>query len=126
MIKIAQNNIQNARLMNVTFELRDILEQGTGIESNSIDIVLMFNILHFPERRLFLKEAARILKIGGKVAIIHWRKDIPTPRGPDIHMRPDKEIILNASEGLDLSYKGNSQILEPYHWGIQLIKEVNK
>jgi SAM-dependent methyltransferase len=86
-------------------------------------MVLLFNILHFNERRILLAEAARILKNGGIVAIIHWRKDIPTPRGPAINVRPDKEQILNASEGLNLNFHGNSRILEPYHWGIQLVKK---
>ena len=123
MIEIARENVRKSSLSNVTFSLRDVLEQGTGIEPNSTDMVLLFNILHFNERRILLAEAARILKNGGIVAIIHWRKDIPTPRGPAINVRPDKEQILNASEGLNLNFHGNSRILEPYHWGIQLVKK---
>ena len=124
MVKIARENVRKAGLSNVTFSLRDILEQGTGLESNSADMVLFFNILHFSERRVLIVEAARILKNGGIVAIIHWRKDIPTPRGPALNVRPDQEDILSASEGLNLYFHGNSKILEPYHWGVQLVKEV--
>ncbi len=87
-------------------------------------MVLLFNILHFREKRVFLAEAARILKNGGIIAIIHWRKDIPTPRGPALDTRPDQDEILSAAEGLDLHFYGNSKILEPYHWGVQLVKEV--
>ncbi len=122
MIEIARENVYKSGQSNVIFSLRDILEQGTGIESNSVDMVLLFNILHCNERRMLLAEASRILKKGGIVAIIHWRKDIPTPRGPAIDLRPDITQILNAYEGLNLRYQGNSRILEPYHWGIQLIK----
>ena len=122
MIKIARENASKAGLSNVTFGLRDVLEQGTGLESGSVDIVLLFNLLHFSAKRLFLEEAARILKVGGIVAIIHWRKDIPTPRGPALSVRPDQEEILSAAAGLNLSFQGNSKILEPYHWGIQLLK----
>ncbi len=124
MIEVAQRNAQEAGLSNITFELRDVLEQGTGLESDSVDMVLLFNILHFREKRSFLEEAARILKDGGTVAIIHWRKDIATPRGPAINTRPDNAQILSASEDLMLDYGGNSKILEPYHWGIQLVKGV--
>jgi len=123
MIEIARENVRKSSLSSATLRLRDVLEQGTGIEPNSTDMVLLFNILHFNERRILLAEAARILKNGGIVAIIHWRKDIPTPRGPAINVRPDKEQILNASEGLNLNFHGNSRILEPYHWGIQLVKK---
>ncbi len=124
MIEVAQRNARRAGLSNITFGLRDVLEQGTGLESNSTDMVLLFNILHCSEKRMFLEEASRILKDGGIVAIIHWRKDIPTPRGPAINSRPDKGQILAASAGLHLHYRGNSKILEPYHWGIQLVKEM--
>lgn len=124
MIEIARENVRKAGLSNVTFGLRDVLEQGTGLEPNSTDMVLLFNILHFSERRILLEETSRILKDGGIVAIIHWRKDIPTQRGPAINVRPDQGQILSASEGLNLNFHGNSRILEPYHWGIQLVKEV--
>ncbi|MHB1357846.1 MAG: class I SAM-dependent methyltransferase [Anaerolineae bacterium] len=123
MIEIAQENARRAGVTNITFSLRDVLERGTGLESSSVDMVLLFNILHFSERRLLLSEAARILDIGGIVAIIHWRKDIPTPRGPSLSLRPDLSDILNASDGLSLKLHTASSILEPYHWGIQLVKE---
>lgn len=123
MIEVAQENVRKAGLSNVTFTLRDVLERGTGLESGSVDMVLLFNLLHSSERRVFLAEAARILKQGGVVAIIHWRKDIPTPRGPAVDMRPDQADISGAAEDLDLHFRGNSKIIEPYHWGIQLLKD---
>jgi ubiquinone/menaquinone biosynthesis C-methylase UbiE len=125
MLEIAQKNVQQSELKNVQFSLRDILETGTGLESNSVGMILLFNILHFDERRVMLEEASRILNPSGVAAIIHWRKDIETPRGPIVHMRPDQDTILSSINGLDLHFKGNSRIIEPYHWGIQLIKGVN-
>jgi ubiquinone/menaquinone biosynthesis C-methylase UbiE len=125
MIEIARNNVQQAGLTNVQFCLRDILETGTGLESNSVGMILLFNILHFHERRTMLEEASRILKPSGVAAIIHWRKDIETPRGPIVHMRPDQNTILGSSSGLDLYCVGSSKILEPYHWGMKLIKGHN-
>lgn len=122
MIERARKNVQQAGLANVQFSLRDILETGTGLESKSAGLILLFNILHFNERRAMLEEASRILKPSGVAAIIHWRKDIETPRGPVVHLRPDQEIILGSINGLDFHFNGNSRILEPYHWGIQLIK----
>ncbi len=122
MIETARRNVQQAGIRNVRFSLRDIVEEGTGLESGSVAMVLLFNILHFSERRILLEEAWRILRPDGVAAIIHWRKDIPTPRGPSVHTRPDQQLILDSISGLDLHFNGNSRILEPYHWGIQLIK----
>ena len=122
MIAFAQNNVIAAGLTNVNFEERDVFDRGTGLESNSVGMIALFNILHFDQRRVMLEEAARILKPSGVAAIIHWRKDIETPRGPMISTRPDQDIILNAIEGLDLHLLSDSKIFEPYHWGIQLFK----
>jgi len=85
-------------------------------------LVLLFNILHSDQRKLFLMEASRILIPSGRVAIIHWRKDIDTPRGPEMALRPDREMILASAEGLDLLPFGADRILEPFHWGMQLVR----
>lgn len=122
MIAAAQINVQKAGLSNVKFFLRDVVEHGTGLESSSVGMVFLFNILHFKERRTLFEEASRILRPGGIVAIIHWRKDVQTPRGPSIESRPDEEMILNSIGGLDLALSGRTTILEPYHWGMKLIK----
>jgi ubiquinone/menaquinone biosynthesis C-methylase UbiE len=126
MIETTLSYAQKLGLHNVQFIQRDIIEQGTGLESNSAGLVLLFNILHFTERRIMLEEATRILKPSGTIAIIHWRKDIETPRGPALSLRPDRQIILDSITGLDLSIIGNDRILKPYHWGIQLIKGKKK
>ena len=126
MIETAEGNAKRAGIQNVRFFLRDIVEEGTGLESGSAGMVLLFNILHFDERRIVLEEASRILGLNGVAAIIHWRKDIPTPRGPSIHTRPDQQMILESINGLDLIFNGNSRILEPYHWGMQLVESNKK
>jgi ubiquinone/menaquinone biosynthesis C-methylase UbiE len=122
MIERARKNVRMAGIQNVTFHLRDILVQGTGLAAQSIGMVLLFNILHSIDKHMILREASRVLKKSGIAAIIHWRKDIETPRGPSLESRPDQAMILDSVDDLDLQFKGNSRILEPYHWGIQLIK----
>ena len=122
MIDAAQGNAQRAGIQNVLFKLRDVCEHGTGLPAMSVGLVLLFNILHFEQKRILLEEADRVLTPGGRVAIIHWRKDIETPRGPRQDLRPDQQIIFDSILGLDLHFEGNTRILEPYHWGIQLNK----
>ncbi len=122
MVEITKSNLKKVGASNVTCFTRDVLEEGTGLEPESVDVVLLFNILHFMERKELLSEAARILKEGGFVAVIHWRSDIPTPRGPAIELRPDMGQILTASKELALHSIGGFKILEPYHWGMKLYK----
>ena len=126
MIETTRKHLEQTGIKNVRLDLRDVLEQTTGLESESTGVALLFNILHFKERNTLLEEAFRILEPSGIIAILHWRKDIETPRGPDYNLRPDKKIILNSIANLDLSIHGDERILKPYHWGIQLIKGKNK
>jgi ubiquinone/menaquinone biosynthesis C-methylase UbiE len=123
MVTICKDHADTERISNIRFEVRDAIGQGTGLKDESVGLVLLFNILHFPEKGILLKEASRILERNGVCAIIHWRKDIPTPRGPSLETRPDKESILEASRGTGLGYLSHT-VLEPYHWGMKLIKGV--
>ena len=122
MVAIAKRNVAKSGLSNVECIERDVVAEGTGLEPASVDVAVLFNVLHFNERRILLQEACRILKPRGVAAIIHFRTDIPTPRGPAVELRPDLGKILCAAEGLPLDFRGNSKVLEPYHWGIQLVK----
>lgn len=122
MLNITQINADKAGVSNVELQCRDVLTNGTGLQAGSVDRVMLFNILHFPERHLLLMEVARILKPGGRVDILHWRKDISTPRGPQVDSRPDRPMVLHAIEGTNLVQKDEACILPPYHWGIQLKK----
>lgn len=123
MLATAKRNVAEHKLHNVTFIHKDIIAEQTGLAPDSVDLVLLFNLLHSENNHLLLMETARILKNRGIVAIIHWRKDIRTPRGPVLTSRPDQVQILKAMEGLRLRLYAPPRILEPYHWGIQLIKE---
>ncbi len=120
MIEAAGSRARDAGISTVTFECRDVLQAGTGLPPHGMGLVVLFNILHSAERRLILAEASRILNASGRIAILHWRKDIPTPRGPRVDSRPDLLVILDAIAGLDLRVRGEDRILEPYHWGVQL------
>jgi SAM-dependent methyltransferase len=122
MIARAGENVRAARLTNIHFHQRDVLESGTGLSDGSMQTVLLFNILHSRDNRLFLAEAARVLRKSGSVHIVHWRKDVETPRGPRRDDRPDMASILKDVKGLGLHLEGAPRTLEPYHWGLCLKK----
>ncbi len=42
MIETAESNVQQADLHNVRFFLRDVVEQGTGLEPDGVGMVLVF------------------------------------------------------------------------------------
>jgi ubiquinone/menaquinone biosynthesis C-methylase UbiE len=87
MLDIVKQKLIKENIYNVNLEQRDLLAHKTGLADNSIDYVLLFNILHHESPHDFIDEAYRILKPHGKVGIIHWRSDVDTPRGPDLSIR---------------------------------------
>lgn len=68
-----------------------------------------------------LKEAARIVKKGGKILVVDWMKTAKSPFGPPPAKRPDvKEVKAAAKElGLALSEEFKAG---PYHFGMIFTK----
>jgi ubiquinone/menaquinone biosynthesis C-methylase UbiE len=60
----------------------------TNLESASADLVLIANVWHeLDNRDSTLLEMKRILAVGGRLAILDWRPDVPQPPGPPLHHR---------------------------------------
>ncbi len=118
MVAICQAKAKEAGLSNVHVIQRDFVEKGTGLADQSLDYVMLFNILHAENPVGVLQETFRILKLGGKVGVIHWNYDPTTPRGPSMVIRPRPEQIrawLNAA-GFDVRLPFVD--LPPYHYGM--------
>jgi SAM-dependent methyltransferase len=113
----------HAGLSNVRVEVRDVIADGFHQGEASTDAVLLFNILHCESPVGILCEAGRILRPGGRVAVIHWRTDIVTPRGPSADIRPDAAQIADwAAQTGVLRVVGDSFELPPWHYGVNLVR----
>jgi SAM-dependent methyltransferase len=106
-------------LHNVRVYLRDFIMKGTGLPTESVDYVMLFNILHTDRPELLLNEAYRVLSAGGILGIIHWNYDPATPRGPSMEIRPRPEQCRSWAEqvGFELLPPGPID-LPPYHYGL--------
>jgi len=82
---------------------------------------MLFNILHHDNPGLILQEVHRILKPGGKAGIIHWRSDIPTPRGPRLEIRPAPDQCKKWSVETGFAVR-KELVLEPWHFGLIITK----
>jgi ubiquinone/menaquinone biosynthesis C-methylase UbiE len=122
MLESVKQKLKNERIENVILEERDILTQTTGLTENSIDYVMLFNILHHESPDDFFLEVYRILKPQGKVGILHWRSDVETPRGPHLAIRPKPDQILQWIDEQKFSLLKEPVVLEPYHFGLILSK----
>lgn len=122
MVGIVTQKIRNELIDNVLPDHRDIITQTTGLADNSIDYVMLFNILHHKSPNDFLSEAYRVLKPKGMVGILHWRSDIETPRGPDLTIRPTPDQILLWFDKQKFTIYKPPAVIMPYHFGLILSK----
>lgn len=110
-----------AGLTHLSVVKRDFVAAGTGLADASVDRVLLYNILHIEDPVALLREAFRILRPGGSASVIHWRSDIPTPRGPSLAIRPSPEQCLAWAE--EAGFRGEVREIgesAPYHFGLVL------
>lgn len=120
MVERTQQRAEAAGLRNVRSHLRDVMKDGFGCAPESQDACLLFNILHCEEPVRLLTHAARTVRRGGRVLVIHWRFDPATPRGPAMDIRPRPEQIVGwASETGLLKQKNENINLPPWHYGLQ-------
>ena len=106
---------------NVELMQRDFVVDGCGLADGTVDYVMLFNILHAEERMALLRDARRVLKPNGKLAIIHWNFDASTPRGPSLSIRPKPGQCRAWAEEVGFAAISPANIdLPPYQYGLVL------
>jgi SAM-dependent methyltransferase len=120
MVEITTRRAAEAGLANVRAEVRDVLTGGYGLPAGSCDAALLFNILHAEDPVALLRAAREVVRPGGFVAVIHWRSDIATPRGPSLDIRPRPEHIVPWAESAGLGPGNPAFLLPPWHYGLSL------
>jgi ubiquinone/menaquinone biosynthesis C-methylase UbiE len=119
MIAKVREKARAENLSNIETIQQDFVTGPTDLKNESVDYVMLFNILHAEDPLSLLKEAKRILSGNGKLGVIHWNYDPQTPRGPSMTIRPRPEqcIAWALQAGFKESKKGQID-LPPYHYGL--------
>jgi len=92
MLAHLQEKVQSMGVANITIVKTSEAQLATTDEA--ADVVLAFFILHeAPDQQAFVAELDRILKPGGRLALIDWEKR-ETPAGPPVAHRVDKEMAV--------------------------------
>lgn len=119
MVEVVKQKCREACITNVKVTLRDFVATGTGLAENSMDAALLFNILHHEEPVSLMREALRVLKPNGMLAVIHWNYDPTTPRGPAMDIRPKPEQCIQWAKESGFRFNERSRYdLPPYHYGL--------
>jgi ubiquinone/menaquinone biosynthesis C-methylase UbiE len=93
------------------------------IPDASLDSVLIINNLYQSKKRgEILREALRLLKIGGTLLAVDW-KVIGTPFGPVLSLRVDPDEIKRLALSLGFKLKEEFEA-GPYHYGLIFKKEI--
>lgn len=106
-------------LPNVVAEVRDFMAAGSCRPDASAGYAMLFNILHVEDPVGLLREARRVLTPGRTAGVIHWRTDIPTPRGPSPDIRPTPEQCRGWGESAGFDFlRYESLGCCSWHWGL--------
>ncbi len=123
MIAATKRRLEASGTTNVSVAQRDVIAEGFGLAPGSVDAVLLFNILHADKPVELLRSSAELLSPQGRLLVILWRSDIPTPRGPDLSIRPRPEQVNAwAKETKMLTQQGHAMTLPPWHFGLVLAR----
>jgi len=115
--RIKQEGLENIKTVWSNLEIPG----ATNIPAESLDVAFIHNVLfQSVKHEGFLKETARLLKNGGKLMIIDWKK-AGSPFGPPVKDRPDPQQIKQLAESIGL------KLIEefdagPYHFGMIFTK----
>ena len=119
MVQHVRQMARTLGLSNIRCEQRDFLVQGTGLDDGSQLRAMIFNLLHLERPVALLQEAYRVLRADGLLSVMHWRSDIPTPRGPSLAIRPTPEQCRKwiAAAGFRKIEFVDLNSCCPYHFG---------
>jgi ubiquinone/menaquinone biosynthesis C-methylase UbiE len=123
-LKLSKKEIKDRNLDNMDAILADISKNIT-LDSDSIDIVLMANVLHGfvadGEVEDVMKNIVKVLKPDGVFAVVEFRK-LEGSRGPPFNVRisPEEVSIILLEHGFDIS---DTQLVGKYHYIVNGIKK---
>lgn len=121
MISALKSKAKLLRVFNIETILCDLeVSGGVKLRDESMDIILVTNVLFQAEKKeQILKEAKRILKKGGQLLIVDWKKN--SPFGPKEKRVSGKEVVKMA-EGIGLKLKKEFEAGD-YHYALIFTKQ---
>ena len=120
MVASVRYKAEVSALPNIDAIVRDFVAQRTGLADGTQAHAMIYNLLHLDNPTALLSEGYRILQTGGRLSVIHWRSDIPTPRGPSLAIRPSPDQCQRwmAEVGFEAIELVNLQHCCPFHFGL--------
>ncbi|MFH1401441.1 MAG: class I SAM-dependent methyltransferase [Parcubacteria group bacterium] len=107
-----------AKIINIQTQVADV-EKDTKILPDSCDLILMTNLLFQCEnKKAALEEGKRILKKGGKILLVDWKKSANFgPRDRAMTLEDIKKIVQESGFTIEREFEAS-----PYHYGLILVR----
>ena len=120
-LESVQSRAKIEGLFNIEVRNCDLEKLGkSGLEDNSIDLVLLANILfQSSQKPAIIKEAKRVLKRGGEIVIIDWKAN--QPMGPPENLIVSLDLAKKITKEQGLNFKKEFPV-DKYHWGAVFVK----
>jgi SAM-dependent methyltransferase len=120
MVELVEEKAARLGVKNINGVVRDFLSEGTGLADASQMHAMVFNLLHIEDPLALLAEVRRIVRRNGSASVVHWRSDIPTPRGPPLEIRPSPEQCRDWLQEAGFSTVTTIDVADacPYHFAL--------
>ncbi len=113
--KLNQKEVSNIELIHAEAE-------QSGLPSESCELFFLANLWHEIEDRVaVLLEARRVLKEGGRIAILDWRTDVEPVHGPPLAHRIAPGCALREMQNSGFKVMASGKIGE-YSWLVQGVR----
>ena len=110
--KLLEGSMSNVDLVHAEAE-------STTLPDACCTLVFLANVWHeFADRSVVLEESHRILKPGGRIAILDWRPDVERENGPPLDHRLDASNAMNLLRSTGFHQVANVNVGR-YSWLVQ-------
>lgn len=116
-----QSAAKHYNLNNIITMRADLDKPFLEIPEGFCDTIIMASILHeIDSRESLLKNAYRLLKTGGKILAVEWKK-VQTPFGPEMSKRLSPEELAAEFNAIGIRHE-NEVPADGYHYASIFIK----
>lgn len=120
MVRACQANAEAAGIRNIECLIAED-DDEFPIHSELCDAALLANVYHEVDPTSnVLNELRRILKPGGIVLVMEWKRE-PTPKGPPQDERLDQQDVVEEFSNAGFILFGTCDV-GPYHYGLKFYK----
>lgn len=120
-LQATQSTARHFGYKNVVVVKADLDKPLLNIPETSCDLAIIGSVMHeVGNREILLKNAYRLLKTGGRLLVVDWKKE-HTPFGPALESRIDQEFLSQML--LTLGFRKERDIpADKFHYAMLFVK----